>query len=472
MKVALYTRVSTLEMSQEGYSLAAQLKRLEAFCVSQNWNVQKVYREEGVSAKNMERPELQKLLKELDQFDVVLVYKLDRLSRSVIDVNLLLEQFEKHNVSFKSATEPYDTSSAQGRMFINIIASLAQFERQQLSERTHMGMTQSAEEGKRNGGRAPFGYKSEEGKLIINEDEAKWVRWIFDTFKLKGKSVIATELNRKGIRSRTGTMWNGSMIDYLVRNPVYYGAMRWNYRKKNGARTYEEIVVPADHEPIISKEEFDEISSMRKTRRQKGHKGHVIYPFSGILKCSRCGKNLIGGKRKRADGSIYRFYKCTGRFTYGICDMPVIAEDTVEDKFIRSIDIADVEIEVPNEEAVNVAEIQSEISRVRGRMERLEELYIEGDIPKKKYREKLEDEKEKETALMQSLSTSENAASPDMIREMVNGIKDNWSALQLEDKKKAVHSIFSSITVECLSTHTGGKGKRADIEFTAMESIF
>ena len=101
MKVAIYLRVSSIEQASEGFSLAAQLKRLEAFCVSQNWKIQKIYREEGVSAKNMERPELQKLLNELNQFDVVLVYKLDRLSRSVIDVNKLLEQFEKDKVAFK-----------------------------------------------------------------------------------------------------------------------------------------------------------------------------------------------------------------------------------------------------------------------------------------------------------------------------------------------------------------------------------
>ena len=151
--------------------------------------------------------------------------------------------------------------------------------------------------------------------------------------------------------------------------------------------------------------------------------------------------------------------------------MPVVGEDTVDEEFLKVLNYVEVDVEIPDQEQNDVVELQRELSRIQGRMERLEELYIEGDIPKKKYRERLEDEKEKESALMQTLNGNEAAVSPEMVRKMISDIKLNWSYLELEDKKKAIHSIFSKLTVECLSTHKGGKGQRATIEFTQVESI-
>jgi site-specific DNA recombinase len=471
MKVALYPRVSTEEQSKEGYSLAAQLEKMEAFCFSQGWTIYDTYIEEGRSAKDMERPQLQRLLSSLNMFDVVLVYKLDRLSRNVSDINYLLNYFEQNKVAFKSVTEPYDTTTAQGKLLINIFASLAQFEREQLAERTYMGMARKHEEGKRNGGRAPFGYElDQDGKLVINEDESKWVKWMFDSFHTKGKKVITEQLNKNGVRTRTGAFWNTSSVDYVVTNPVYYGALRWNYRTKQGNRTYEEIVVEGDHPAIVTKEVYDEIKKVRKGRVNTGWKSRTFYPFSSILYCHRCGKSMYGGKRKKADGSDYRFYKCSGRFEYKICDMPVIAEDTIEQVFLESLNYIEVETDIPEQDTLDIEAIKKELKRIENRKANWKELFVDGDLTKKEYKEKMEDEIEKENVLLRSLENVTETPTSEVISEIITNLKEKWGNISFENRKLAISKLFDKISIECVKSHNGGLGERPVIEIKEVVS--
>jgi site-specific DNA recombinase len=464
MKAAVYVRVSTTEQAKEGFSLSAQLEKIRAFCFSQEWTIYKEYIEEGRSAKDLERPMIQQMLKESNNFDVVIVYKLDRLSRSVGDINTLLKTFDKNNVAFKSVTEPYDTTTSQGKLLINIFASLAQFEREQLAERTHFGMTRKFQEGQRNGGNAPFGYNLVDGELVINEEEARWVRFIFDQFEIKGRNVIAKELNRNRVKSKKDSLFNPSMVTYIAKNPVYYGVLRWNYRHKNGKRTYEEVLVPGKHEPIVTKEQFDRINGRMKERANKGFKGSAIYPFSGILKCSRCGKKLNGAKRKRADGE-YRFYKCSGRFTQGICDMPVIGEDVIDHEFVNSLDLAQVEVESPAAEKVDRKQVEKELKKIKEQIKRIDDLFILAGKSKQWYMEQMETIQKKETELLQSLEENDSV-SPEQIKNAITRLKDNWSEVSLEQRKKVIQTFFDHIEIECHSNHKGGNDT-AVIEITS-----
>lgn len=468
MNTRLYVRVSTTEQFIEGFSINAQLEKLKAFCVSQDWTIIETYIEEGRSAKDIDRPQLRQLLSDMQPNETVLVYKLDRLSRSVGDINYLLNLFEDNKVSFKSSTEPYDTTTSQGKLLINIFASLAQFEREQLAERTVMGMMRKHEEGGRNGGRAPFGYQLKDGKLIIDETEAKTVQWIFEKFKTKGKKLIAQELNQKEIRSRTGTLWNGSMVSYIVINPVYTGYLRWNYRTKAGNRTYEEILVKSEHESIVTKEVFDEVKVKRKERKDKSIRTHTIYPFSGVAKCARCGHKLNGEKRKRVNDE-YRFYKCSGRFVYGTCDLPIVNENELEKEFINALEYVAVDVDLPQQETIDKEDIQRQLKSIKSRKGRLKEIYVDGDLSKKEYRDKLDNENEKEVALMSQLETSEQLFDPNNIKELIRNFKLNFHDIALIEKKEIISVLFESLTVDVKNIHQGGTNKKSDIEIIDVQ---
>lgn len=174
----------------------------------------------------MKRPELKRMLKHIEQglVDCVLVYRLDRLTRSVIDLYKLLEIFDKFNCKFKSATEVYDTNSAIDRMFITMVAALAQWERENLSERVRMGMEQKACEGKWVMNIPSYGYEldKENDTLQVNEKEAKIVRKIYHLYLSgKGMKKIANELNLMNIKTKAGHIWNNQKVGYVLDNPVY-----------------------------------------------------------------------------------------------------------------------------------------------------------------------------------------------------------------------------------------------------------
>jgi len=151
--------------------------------------------------------------------------------------------------------------------------------------------------------------------------------------------------------------------------------------------------------------------------------------------------------------------------------MPVLAEDTIEQEFINSLEYVHIDIE-HEEEQLDIKSLEKELKRVEGRIERLEELYIEGDISKKKYREKLEIEQEKETALRQSLESSHEIITPDAIHAILNNLKTDWLLISLEKRKEIIHQLFDKITVECLQSHKGGLGERPIIEFKEVSLNF
>lgn len=465
MKAAIYIRVSTEEQAKEGYSVKAQLEKLKAFCFSQNWEIANTYLEEGKSAKDLERPQLQKMLSELNVFDVVVVYKLDRLSRSVSDINHLLNTFEKNDVSFRSSTEPYDTTSSQGKLLINIFASLAQFEREQLAERVHFGMKQMTLEGKRAGGKAPFGYVYENGKLVISPVESKWVKFIFDNYKSKGQKAIAAELNNMGIKSSLGNYWRSPVVYSIATNPIYSGYIRWNYRKTGGKKTGEEIIVKGEHDPIVSKEQFDEVQEVITQRAGKGFKGHVHYPFTGLLKCARCESPMVGARKKKKHG-YHRFYRCTGRFHSGICDMPVIAEPIIEEEFLKRLELPAYNEQKIEKEADNTEEIQRQLAKIKKKMALIKELYTDGDYTKQEYREKLERERKKEEALTRQLRTSSSDIDYKLVNEIIHNMKAHWQHFTYEGRKEMLHTIVESLTIEVKEAHTGGPGKKTKIEIT------
>lgn len=469
MRCATYRRVSTDMQVEDGISLDTQLERLQAFAKSQDWTITDNYVDEGYSAKNFDRPAVKQLIADIKdkKFDVLLVYKLDRIVRRVKDLHDLLQIMNDNNVKFKSVTEVFDTTTAMGKLFITIVGAMAEWERETIAERVYDNMKHRAELGKRNGGIAPFGYDyNEQGDLIINEDEAKWVRFIYMKYRTTGSQNIAKELNKHGVTTKKGFLFSDFGVRFILRNPIYSGRNRWNRRSpnKNQAYTGQEIVVPIDQEnfeAIVTIEEFEEIQKIAEKRSKDAFRSNNHYPFSRVVKCAKCGNAFTGAFKKRKDGSIYRYYKCAGRFKYGVCDVQTIAEEGMENALFAFIDLSQIDLDIESNQSLLPVQKQEDLEvllvKLETKKKRLRELYIEGEYSRKEYDQLLFDIRSEEKSLLEQLEKIEEEVTEEEIKEILYNIKSEWSHLSHESKKLALQSLFESLTIEVVQASTTGR---------------
>jgi len=273
---AIYIRVSTDAQYEEGYSVDAQKEMLEAFCVSKGIKKYKFYIDGGFTGSNIERPELQKIIDEAKQNKIshVIVYKLDRLSRSQKDTLYLIEDvFNPHKVDFISMQESMDTSTPLGRLMLGILSAFAQLERENIRERTRMGMTERVKEGYwMGGGRIPFGYDydAEQGILVPNKD-ADRVRKIYELY-IKGHSAnrIAEMLDLKYEKLVTQILTRKSNIGVIIYNGEEY---------------------QGKHEPIISAEIYEEAMRCMK-ERSVTRPSETEHLLTGLVMCGKCGAKM------------------------------------------------------------------------------------------------------------------------------------------------------------------------------------
>ncbi|MBC7333747.1 MAG: recombinase family protein [Actinobacteria bacterium] len=233
MNCAIYTRVSTdTQAEKEFSSCEAQEEKIRAFIKSQNnWEVFKVYSDPGYTGANLNRSALQELLEDIRQgkINIVLVYKIDRLTRSPKDFYYLIEIFEKYKVDFVSITERFDTSTPAGRLLRNITLTFAQFERELASERTKDKMLERAKKGLWNGGLVPYGYKRENKRLIVNPKEAEIVKLIYEIYITSGSlSKVYEELKARDIKNRYNKHFTKSHLEHILRNIVYTGKVKYS----------------------------------------------------------------------------------------------------------------------------------------------------------------------------------------------------------------------------------------------------
>lgn len=269
-RAAIYTRVSTEDQAKEGYSLAAQRERLEAYCDAQGWDIVDYYVDEGHSGRNTRRPAYHRMMEEREKWDILLVMKMDRIHRNSKNFMIMMENLEKWGKKFSSMSESLDTSNAVGRFVVDIIQRIAQLESEQIGERTYMGMRQKAESGQGLlGFRVPFGYHIHGGTLIQDMEEAKVVRSIYDQY-LAGQTMdmIAWGLNRDAVTTRGESHWTVWSISRILHNPVYAGHLRWD-----------DLIIPSDHLPIIPVELFNQVQRKIASRvKNKKHSSVVQLP--------------------------------------------------------------------------------------------------------------------------------------------------------------------------------------------------
>lgn len=478
MKTAIYIRVSTEEQAKEGYSIPAQRNRLEAFCVSQGWDVMGYYVDDGKSAKDTNREELQRMIKHIEEgfIECVLVYRLDRLTRSVRDLYDLLDIFEKHNCKFKSATEVYDTTTSMGRLFITIVAALAQWERENLGERVKMGMQEKASEGKWVMNLPPYGYEidKENDTLKIIESEAITVRKIFKRYiDGLGCAKIARELNRLHVATKKQGTWSQTTIRQMLRNPVYIGTIRYNYRVNKENYFEVEDAVPAILDTDIY-EKVQVILNKRKTSHPRAATSEYI--FSGTAVCARCGAPLAGkyGVSKRGDKEYpTRSYYCT-KAKNGLCDQRQISQRYIEDRFLEKIEtlsVTDAHIDLqekPDQSKEKVARINKELKDIEKRRKKWQYAWANEVISDKEFKEIMKEEKEKEDRLINELheiKPPEKGLPIEERKEILKNIKLNWQNLTVIEKKTFLQMFVKKITVDRIANAQKPTSIAVDIEF-------
>ncbi|MBR1386703.1 MAG: recombinase family protein [Bacilli bacterium] len=261
----IYVRVSTDEQVLHGFSIRAQIEKLSDYCKIKDWKIFDIYQDEGISGKNIkDRKELIRLLNDVKEKKItnVLVYKIDRLTRSTKDLIELVDMFNKYNCAFNSLTESIDTLSPTGRMFIKIIGIFAEFERESIVERVKFGLERKVKEGYTIASKnISYGYNKNRGEKIqtINEFEKYIVRKIFHLF-LDGYTYtkIAKYLNKYNVKTKNNKNWNSKNIKIILTNPNYVGRVRYGVNKKN----YFEI--DGKHKSIIENEIFNKVNNIIK----------------------------------------------------------------------------------------------------------------------------------------------------------------------------------------------------------------
>lgn len=480
MNSRIYVRVSTEEQAREGFSLAAQEERCRQFVQSQGWETDEVYIDDGYSAKDLNRPAMQRIIRDVKQkkFDVLVVYRLDRLVRSVMDLHYLLDLFDKYDVKFKSVTEVFDTTTAMGRFFITLVGAMSQWERENLSERVKMGMERRFLEGKRHG-HAPFGYDADGERLVVNEKEAEVVRWIFQQYRHHGMQTIAKMLNNKGIRTKNGSLWHDAQIHYILTNPVYVGSIQYGTKKWSEKR----IIQKGDHEQIISEQLFNGTQQLI-AKRKNAYSPKALtsdYPFSGILHCARCGSPFFGGKQKLRAGKGYRFhYRCAGRFNSGICDAPGIAEPKIEKALFNSLEIIIEEIpdppdqvEAANDDSKKQQErIEKEIEKIKKRRKKWQEAFAADVITLDELRERTKEDGEREKQLKEELLLISSQRAPvaqiskEEFQQAIKDISKVWEHATRRERKEILHSLFKRIVVDKEGTGNTSKVIIKDYELS------
>ncbi|MHB9036314.1 MAG: recombinase family protein [Armatimonadota bacterium] len=334
VRCAIYVRKSTEEnLNTDFNSLDAQREACESYVQSrkhEGWIVLPTdYSDAGFTGANTERPALQRLLADIEagKIDVILTYKIDRLSRSLLDFARLVELFEQHNVSFVSVTQSFDSSTSMGRLTVNILMSFSQYEREIIGERIRDKVAAAKRRGKFTGGTPPLGYDvdSEKRRLVVNECEATTVKFVFKRFAELGSALrVAKELNDEGITTkswmtkhgafREGKIWHKMHIYRMLHNRTYLGEV---IHKDN---TY-----PGEHEAIISKSVWDRAHAViaENTRVQRKHaRTKAPALLRGVIRCGACDR-AMSPVSTQSNGKYYHYYNCGKASKHGHAACPV-----------------------------------------------------------------------------------------------------------------------------------------------------
>ena len=466
METAIYIRVSTEEQAQEGFSIRAQEQKLKDFARIKDWSIYKIYMDEGISGKNLvDRPAMQEMLADIESGAVknVLVFKIDRLTRSTADLIYLIDLFNTHDCAFNSLTESIDTQTASGRMFLKIIGIFAEFERENIIERVKVGIERKVREGYAIGGNTSYGYDRPKDQKIqtINEEEAEIVREVFDMFINQGVGIndIARRLNVRKVPTKQDVTWGSTSIRRLLANCNYVGNVRHHVRDEKNEYSVEGL-----HAPIISQQQFDIaqklLANNRRAAPRKAPRDDNY--FSGFLTCGVCGYKMVTHNiyKTLADGTeaVTGSYRCQNK-TFGVCRSSSISHKKLEQAFeeyinhIPDLDVSENELQL---EAQKKQENEAQIKAYQDKQRQLEakerealSLYVANEMAFESYREiKRMVDKEKgiisaELEKLQSANTEPVLNKADVILNF----RENWSLLSASQRRQFLLQFMENITI-------------------------
>ena len=338
-RCAVYTRKSTDEgLDQQFNSLDAQREAGEAYILSQKANgwvcLTEHYDDGGFSGGNTNRPGLKKMLEDIRNglIDIVVVYKIDRLSRSIYDFAALSKTFDQYGVAFCSVTQEINTTTSSGRMMLNILVTFAQYEREIIAERIRDKMAASKKKGKWVGGTVPFGYMVEDKLLVEEPKEAEIVRWIFHQYQhLVTAREIAAELNESNRLFRGNKQWNLRHVFRILKNRIYIGEIAYKGENYQG-----------EHKPIIEKKQWDIVQSILSAsdpdKRLRTQKQKTTAILKGIARCGHCG-GALGPTYANNGFKRYLYYICNQdqRRPRSICPVRRVSAPAIEDIVLEQL---------------------------------------------------------------------------------------------------------------------------------------
>ena len=465
-KVALYVRVSTTSQLEEGYSIEEQKAKLESYCDIKDWHVYKVYTDGGFSGSTTERPALEQLIKDAQSklFDTVLVYKLDRLSRSQKDTLYLIEDiFLKNNIEFVSLLENFDTSTPFGRAVIGLLSVFAQLEREQIKERMQLGKLGRAKAGKSMmWAKTSYGYNydKETGSMTVNEYEALAVKEIYASY-LAGMSItkLRDKINEEYPKQPA---WSYRTIRGILANPVYCGLNQYKGQTFQGT-----------HKPIISLVDFEqtqrELAKRQQTARELSNPRpfQAKYMLSGLAQCGYCHaplKVILGAVRK--DGTRFKRYECYQRHprkTRGVtvyndnkkCESGYYDMELLEHYVLTRIaqlqNDPDKIKELFSDDAspaVDRQAIQKQIDSLTLKLSKLNDLYLDDRITLDELRSKSADFIKQRSSLEAEIKKASNDEQAGQ-REKIEKLLDASSVLDMsyDNQKVIVRELIDKVQV-------------------------
>lgn len=462
-KTGIYLRVSTEEQAREGFSIHAQKEKLTSYANINDWDIYDFYIDDGISGKNItDRPSINRLIEDVKSGNVnnVLIYKLDRLTRSVKDLINLIELFEENNCSFNSVTEKLDTSNAVGRMFIKIIGIFAEFERENLAERVSFGYEQKAREGNYTNcnGVNGYDYIVGSGELVVNDIEKDIVNRIYDLY-LEGNSMIkiAKQFNYENVPTKRGGDWAQSTIKSILTNPTYIGKVRYGVAKKNQSKAFD---VDGTQECIIDEEKFyktQEVMKKRKHYCNKKFPSEKAY-FTTALRCHKCGAKLHPKMSKQANGNkIYITYYCNNK-AVGRCKCSGISHIKVLNAFedyINNIKLKPrKDLLASNNESKKEESILKEINKLDTKRKKLQSLFINEEITSNDYQDMIKIIEEKKEFLNTSLKDLKAPKQEEInlldIQDIITDFKRNWDNLNTSERNSFITQFIKKIDLDVI----------------------